>query len=153
LRTFTKVRHQISQLQQVYDAQESAPLTNDELGIGRYYVRPLRPHRAKTFVADAQQEPCAIPVVALADTDEFSSTERMGTGASHAQDAPMRPESVHFVLIYKRLEKGRFRIPAVAPGTNRAVLDATELTMLLDGIDLSRVKRPTLWNPPVPDPT
>lgn len=59
-----------------------------------------------------------------------------------------------FVLIYKRLEKGRFRIPAVTPGTNRAVLDATELTMLLDGIDLSRVKRPKLWSPPtVPDPT
>lgn len=53
-----------------------------------------------------------------------------------------------FVLIYKRLEKGRFRIPKVAAGKNRAVLDATELTMLLDGIDLSRVKRPTLWSPP-----
>ena len=53
-----------------------------------------------------------------------------------------------FVLLYKRLEKGRFRIPSVKPGADRAVLDATELTMLLDGIDLSRVKRPTLWTPP-----
>jgi transposase len=53
-----------------------------------------------------------------------------------------------FVLLYKRLEKGRFRIPTVKPGMNRAVLDATELTMLLDGIDLSRVKRPALWTPP-----
>ena len=58
-----------------------------------------------------------------------------------------------FVLLYKRLEKGRFRIPSVKPGETRAVLDATELTMLLDGIDLSRVKRPTLWTPPErPDP-
>jgi len=53
-----------------------------------------------------------------------------------------------FVLVYKRLEKGRFRIPSVTGGSNRAVLDATELTMLLDGIDLSRVKRPSLWSPP-----
>jgi transposase len=53
-----------------------------------------------------------------------------------------------FVLLYKRLEKGRFRIPRVEVGETRAVLDATELTMLLDGIDLSRVKRPKLWSPP-----
>lgn len=53
-----------------------------------------------------------------------------------------------FVLLYKRLEKGRFRIPRVERGETRAVLDATELTMLLDGIDLSRVKRPKLWTPP-----
>jgi hypothetical protein len=42
------------------------------------------------------------------------------------------------------LSLARFRIPRVAPGAKRAVLDATELTMLLDEIDLSRVKRPTL---------
>jgi hypothetical protein len=36
----------------------------------------------------------------------------------------------------------------VKPGETRAVLDATELTMLLDGIDLSRVNRPVLWTPP-----
>lgn len=55
-----------------------------------------------------------------------------------------------FVLLYKRLEKGRFRIPSVARG-ERAVLDATELTMLLDGIDLEHVRRPKLWTPPRAD--
>lgn len=55
-----------------------------------------------------------------------------------------------FVLIYKRLEKGRFRIPRVKPGDSRAVLDSTDLTMLLDGIDLSGVNRPALWSPPEP---
>lgn len=53
-----------------------------------------------------------------------------------------------FVLLYKRLERGRFRIPAVTAGESRAVLDATELAMLLDGIDLAHVKRPALWTPP-----
>jgi transposase len=53
-----------------------------------------------------------------------------------------------FLLLYKRLEQGRFRIPTIAPGTRTAMLDATELAMLLDGIDVTRVKRPALWEPP-----
>jgi transposase len=52
-----------------------------------------------------------------------------------------------FLVLYKRLEKGRFRIPALEPGARTATLDATELTMLLDGIDVARVKRPALWEP------
>jgi transposase len=55
-----------------------------------------------------------------------------------------------FVLLYKRLEKGRFRIPKVSAGTRSAEIDTTELMMLLDGIDVARVKRPTLWEPPRP---
>lgn len=57
-----------------------------------------------------------------------------------------------FVLLYKRLEKGRFRIPVVRAGTERTNLDATELAMLLDGIDLDAVKRPKLWSPPPETP-
>jgi transposase len=53
-----------------------------------------------------------------------------------------------FLLVYKRLDKGRFRIPAIEPGKRTATLDGTELTMLLDGIDVSCVKRPQLWEPP-----
>ena len=55
-----------------------------------------------------------------------------------------------FLLLYKRLEKGRFRIPHVEAGSQTATLDATDLTMLLDGIDLEHVKRPKLWAPPRP---
>ncbi len=53
-----------------------------------------------------------------------------------------------FLLLYKRLEQGRFRIPRVTPGSRTATLDATDLAMLLDGIDLEHVKRPNLWAPP-----
>jgi transposase len=60
----------------------------------------------------------------------------------------LRPKSLQFVLSYKRLEQGRFRIPRAAPGSRTATLDATDLTMLLDGIDLEHVKRPKLWDPP-----
>ncbi len=53
-----------------------------------------------------------------------------------------------FLLLYKRLEKGRFRIPRVPTGSRIATLDATDLAMLLDGIDLEGVRRPKLWDPP-----
>jgi transposase len=53
-----------------------------------------------------------------------------------------------FVLYYKRLEAGRFRLPDIAEGAREAELDGTQLAMLLDGIDLMRVKRPKTWSPP-----
>jgi transposase len=54
----------------------------------------------------------------------------------------------NIVLWYKRLERGRFRVPAVAATERSICLDAGELAMLLDGIDFSRVRRPRLWEPP-----
>lgn len=53
-----------------------------------------------------------------------------------------------FVLTYKRLEQGRFRLPAIAEGALGARLDATQLAMLLDGIDLTHVRRQKKWAPP-----
>jgi len=53
-----------------------------------------------------------------------------------------------FVLYYKRLERGRFKLPQVAPGAAEVELDATQLAMLLDGIDVKRVKAPVRWEPP-----
>jgi transposase len=53
-----------------------------------------------------------------------------------------------FVIYYKRLERGCFRLPTLAAGVSHAELDATALAMLLDGIDVKRVKRPEHWRPP-----
>ena len=52
-----------------------------------------------------------------------------------------------FVLYYKRLESGRFRWPEIAEAAREIELDATQLAMLLDGIDLRRVARPAAWSP------
>ena len=52
-----------------------------------------------------------------------------------------------FVLYYKRLERGRFRWPEAQAGASEVQMDATQLTMLLDGIDLKSVKRPRDWEP------
>lgn len=53
-----------------------------------------------------------------------------------------------FVLFYKRLEKGRFKLPRLDEQTDRLCLESAQLAMLLDGIDYSRVRRPKRWNPP-----
>jgi transposase len=53
-----------------------------------------------------------------------------------------------FILYYKRLEQGRFRLPQVEAGAKSVKLDATQLAMLLDGIDVGEVKRPAAWEPP-----
>ena len=52
-----------------------------------------------------------------------------------------------FVVAYKRLERGRFRLPTLDPNAQSVALDGTALTMLLDGIDVGRVRRPELWKP------
>jgi transposase len=54
-----------------------------------------------------------------------------------------------FVLYFKRLERGRFQVPLVHADDATVELDSTQLTMLLDGIDVRRVHRPDLWRPRV----
>ncbi len=58
-------------------------------------------------------------------------------------------DSGGFVLYYKRLEQGRFRLPTFHDDALGAQLDATQLAMLLDGIDLTHVRRPKKWVPEI----
>ncbi len=51
------------------------------------------------------------------------------------------------VLYYKRLERGRFRIPRVSTDGKTIELDAGQLAMLLDGVDYLKVARPQTWRP------
>jgi len=51
-------------------------------------------------------------------------------------------------IYFKRLERGRFRIPDRLDDVSHVQIDATALTMLLDGIDFGRVRRPEHWKPP-----
>ena len=46
-----------------------------------------------------------------------------------------------YALWYKRLEKGTFRLPVAKPDTASVELKASELAMLLEGIDLRSIKR------------
>jgi len=46
-----------------------------------------------------------------------------------------------FILWYKRLEVGVFKLPRANEGTRSVELRASELAMVLDGIDVSKLKR------------
>ena len=50
-------------------------------------------------------------------------------------------ESDGFLLCYKRLEVGAYRLPPHPPGSPGVTLKASELAMLLDGIDLKSIRR------------
>jgi transposase len=46
-----------------------------------------------------------------------------------------------FALWYKRLEEGVFKLPRIEEGKKSVQLRASELAMMLDGIDLKSIKR------------
>jgi len=46
-----------------------------------------------------------------------------------------------YALWYKRLEEGTFKLPRIDPSQRSVELRASELAMLLDGIDLRSVRR------------
>jgi transposase len=51
-----------------------------------------------------------------------------------------------FMLLYKKLEKGRFHWPSLE-NSDRGEITAAELASLLEGIDLSQSRRLARWNP------
>jgi len=54
-----------------------------------------------------------------------------------------------FALWYKRLEQGTFRMPASRPEATSIELKASELAMLLEGIDLRSLRRRRRFRRPV----
>lgn len=52
-----------------------------------------------------------------------------------------------FVLVYKKLERGRFRVPTSE--TDRLTLTPAEVVAILEGIDLRQATRLPRWNPTV----
>ena len=51
-----------------------------------------------------------------------------------------------YVVYFKRLERGRFQLPAVDERRNKVEMEPAQLAMLLDGIDLN-AKRLARWKP------
>jgi transposase len=53
-----------------------------------------------------------------------------------------------FTIVQKRLERGTFTFPQrVTSGAAKVELDAHELSMLLEGIDVTRVRSSPRWEP------
>jgi transposase len=54
-----------------------------------------------------------------------------------------------FTIVHKRLERGTFAFAArVAEGVRSVEIDVHELSMLLEGIDVSRARVSQRWEPP-----
>lgn len=54
-----------------------------------------------------------------------------------------------FTIVHKRLERGRFTFPSrVTPEAARVEIDAHELSMLLEGLDLAVHRAAVRWSPP-----
>jgi transposase len=55
-----------------------------------------------------------------------------------------------FTIVHKRLERGRFTFPSrVTTEAARVEIDAHELAMLLEGLELAPVRAAVRWSPPV----
>jgi len=53
-----------------------------------------------------------------------------------------------FLLLYKRLERGTFKLPrAPQPGRGHIEMDAAELALMIEGIDLRDARRRVRWIP------
>lgn len=57
-----------------------------------------------------------------------------------------------YAIWYKRLEIGTFRFPPVRESGHGIEMRAADLTMILDGVDLSSVKRQRRYRRPQPAP-
>jgi len=57
-------------------------------------------------------------------------------------------DSDGYALWYKRLEEGTFRVPAAKSADPSVELRASELAMLLEGIDLKSLRRGPRFRPP-----
>lgn len=86
-------------------------------------------------------------LVRAAEHDVYSGHLYVFAGRRRDRVKILAWERGGFVLFYKRLESGRFRWPEIAADAREIELDATQLAMLLDGIDVGRVKRPAAWTP------
>jgi transposase len=54
-----------------------------------------------------------------------------------------------FTIVHKRLERGTFSFPAhVEPSAASVVIDAHELGMLLEGIEMRDMRASERWEPP-----
>lgn len=59
-----------------------------------------------------------------------------------------------FTIVHKRLEQGTFGFPArVVAGASSVAIEAHELAMLLEGIDVATARTSARWEPPAHAPS
>ena len=51
------------------------------------------------------------------------------------------------VMIWKRLEAGRYKLPKLSENGEFCSLKGTDAALLLEGVDASKIKRGKAWKP------
>ena len=55
-----------------------------------------------------------------------------------------------YTIVHKRLERGRFKFPEqLTADATHVAIDAHELAMLLEGLEVARERHARRWNPPL----
>ena len=79
--------------------------------------------------------------------DPFSGAMFVFTGRDRRRVKFLFFDRGGFVLVMKRMESGRFHWPDPAPGSDSIDLYATQLSMLLEGLDFQAVVARAHWTP------
>lgn len=119
----------------------------------------LRPARIFLFTKDVDMRKSFDGLHSLVQT-EFQRDIRLGDLFLFLNRRLDRIKALHWdgdglVIWMKRLERGSFQRPRIRPDSNHVEMDATDLAILLAGIELSSVRRrPRYRGEPVrPEPT
>ena len=88
-----------------------------------------------------------VALVRMADLNVFSGHLFVFVSRRGDRAKILTWERGGFVLWYKRLERGRFRRPAITQHATQVRIEPDQLTLLLEGIDLKTVPRPVRWIP------
>jgi transposase len=87
-------------------------------------------------------------LVRAAGEDMFSGHLFVFVGRRRHQVRVLTWQRGGFVLVTKRMDRGRFQLPDLRAADATVELDAGLLGMLLDGVNLAHVRRLETWVPP-----
>lgn len=90
-------------------------------------------------------------VAEILDSDPFSGFLFVFRGRRGDRIKILLWDRNGFLVLYKRLEKGRFRFPTASTG--RVELGSVHLALLLDGLDVEVADHAPRWRPAPPCPT
>ena len=72
----------------------------------------------------------------LLETDPSTGALFIFTGKSAASLKALWWDKGGWCILYKRLARGSFRVPAAASGTKSVLVDMRELALILEGVDV-----------------
>jgi transposase len=104
-------------------------------------VEPVHMHRSYDGLSGAARE--------VFEQDPMSGHLFVFINRTRTQMKALYWDRGGYCVFGKRLERGRFKLPALRPGQGSVELEAVDLMLLLEGIELTGVTRRPRWTPQV----